>query len=209
MAGSAGALWPLHNLLQPLQALDQGWHLGPDHGRNYRGLRWRRADDRWHFGARPSFCCNFKKSHPDRCLGRSRGGLTTKIHALTDGNGLPVKLAITPGQTHDIQAAAGLLEGIGKGWMVLADKAYDADWLREMVSKQGGWANIPPKSNRKSPICFSPWLYKQRNLIERFFNKLKYYRRIATRYDKLGSTFLAMAKLACIRLRLRHYESTA
>jgi transposase len=61
----------------------------------------------------------------------------------------------------------------------------------------------------KAPICFSPWLYKQRNLIERFFNKLKYFRRIATRYDKLGSTFLAMAKLACIRLRLRHNESTA
>ena len=89
--------------------------------------------------------------------------------------------------------------------MVLGDKAYDADWLRAMVSAQGGWANIPPKRLRKSPIAFSPWLYKQRNLIERFFN----YRRIATRYDKLGSTFLAMVKLACIRLRLRHYESTA
>ena len=93
--------------------------------------------------------------------------------------------------------------------MLLADKAYDADWLRELVSGKGGWANIPPKRLRKSPIAFSPWLYKQRNLIERFFNKLKYYRRIATRYDKLGATFLAMAKLACIRIRLRHYESTA
>jgi len=120
-----------------------------------------------------------------------------------------VRLTITPGQTHDIQAAAELLGGICKGQMVLADKAYDADWLRELVSQQGGWANIPPQSNRTSPICFSPWLYKRRNLIERFFNKLKYYRRIATRYDKLGSTFLAMAKLASIRLRLRHYESTA
>jgi transposase len=128
---------------------------------------------------------------------------------LTDGDGLPVKLAITPGQTHDIQVAAELLRDVEKGQMVLADKAYDADWLREMVSKRGGWANIPPKSNRKSPICFSPWLYKQRNLIERFFNKLKYFRRIATRYDKLGSTFLAMVKLASIRLRLRHNESTA
>jgi transposase len=118
-------------------------------------------------------------------------------------------VAITPGQTHDIQAAAELLKDVGKGQMVLADRAYDADWLREQVSSQGGWANIPPKSNRKTPICFSPWLYKQRNLIERFFNKLKYCRRIATRYDKLGTTFLAMAKLACIRIRLRHYESTA
>lgn len=128
---------------------------------------------------------------------------------MTDGDGLPVKLVITPGQTHDIQAAAELLGDIRKGQMLLADRAYDADWLRDMVFEKGGWANIPPKTNRKSPICFSPWLYKQRNLVERFFNKLKYYRRIATRYDKLGSSFLAMVKLACIRLRLRHYESTA
>lgn len=128
---------------------------------------------------------------------------------MTDDDGLPVKLAITPGQTHDIRAAAELLSDIRKGQMVLADRAYDADWLRNLIFEQGGWANIPPKSNRKSPICFSPWLYKQRNLVERFFNKLKYYRRIATRYDKLGSSFLAMVKLASIRLRLRHYESTA
>ena len=128
---------------------------------------------------------------------------------MTDDDGLPVKLAITPGQTHDIRAAAELLSDIRKGQMVLADRAYDADWLRNLIFEQGGWANIPPKSNRKSPICFSPWLYKQRNLVERFFNKLKYYRRIATRYDKLGSSFLAMDKLASIRLRLRHYESTA
>ena len=65
--------------------------------------------------------------------------------------------------------------------------------------RTAGWANIPPKTNRKATICFSPGLYKKRNLVERFFNKLKYYRRIATRYDKL----------ACIRLCLRHYETTA
>jgi transposase len=120
-----------------------------------------------------------------------------------------VKVIITPGQTHDIKAAAELLAGISQGQMLLADRAYDADWLRAMVADGGGWANIPPKRNRRDPVCFSPWLYRQRNLIERFFNKLQYYRRIATRYDKLGSSFLAMTKLACIRLRLRHYESTA
>ena len=93
--------------------------------------------------------------------------------------------------------------------MLLANRAYDVEWLRDMVFTQGGWANIPPKSNRKSPICFLPRLYKQRNLVERFFNKLKYYRRVVTRCDELCSSFLAMVKLACIRLRLRHYESTA
>ena len=128
---------------------------------------------------------------------------------MTDENGLAIRLAITPGQTHDIKAAAELLEDIGKGQTLLADKAYDADWLREMLAEWGAWPNIPPRSNRKDPICFSPWLYRERNVIERFFNKLKYFRRIATRYDKLGSSFLAMIKLAAIRLRLRVYESTA
>ena len=93
--------------------------------------------------------------------------------------------------------------------MLLGDKACDADWVRQMVAERGGWVNSPPKSNRKDPICLSPLLYKARNVVERFFNKLKYFRRIATRYDKLGSSYLAMTKLASIRLRLRAYESTA
>lgn len=150
-----------------------------------------------------------RADHPDRCLGRSRGGLKTKIHALTDGKGLPIKIAVTPGNAHDLTAASELLDNLPSGAMLLADKAYDADWLRSRLSAERSWANIPPKSNRKEPIVFSPWLYKKRNLIERFFNKLKYYRRVATRYDKLGMTFLAMTKLACIRIVLRHNESTA
>jgi transposase len=128
---------------------------------------------------------------------------------VTDERGLPVRLAITPGQQHDATVAAALLDDLKAGQMLLADKAYDADWIRAMAYDRGAWANIPPRSNRKDPLCFSPRLYKARNVIERFFNKLKYFRRIATRYDKLGSTFLAMIKLAAIRLRLRVYESTA
>jgi len=93
--------------------------------------------------------------------------------------------------------------------MVLADKAYDANAIREMIDGQGAWANIPPKSNRKDPICFSPHLYKARNLVERFFNKIKHFRRIATRYDKLAANYMAMLKLASIRVWLRAYESTA
>ncbi|MGO7353914.1 IS5 family transposase [Rhizobium ruizarguesonis] len=150
-----------------------------------------------------------RADHQDRCLGRSRGGLTTKIHAVTDGNGLPIKITITPGHAHDLTAASELLDHLPVGAMLLGDKAYDADWLRAKVRTRGSWANIPPKSNRKIPLVFSPWLYKKRNLIERFFSKLKCYRRIATRYDKLGMNFLAMTKLACVRLTLRHNESVA
>lgn len=126
-----------------------------------------------------------KASHPDRCVGRSRGGLTTKIHALIDGLGLPIKVVITPGQVHDLTAATEMLDGVRDGDTLLADKAYDANWPRGMMRARGSWASIPPKSNRKRPTVFSPWLYRKRNLIERFFNKLKCSRRIATRYEKL------------------------
>ncbi len=102
-----------------------------------------------------------------------------------------------------------LLNALPEDAMVLADKAYDANAIREMIDGQGAWANIPPKSNRKDPICFSPHLYKARNLVERFFNKIKRFRRIATRYDKLAANYMAMIKLASIRVWLRAYESTA
>jgi transposase len=79
---------------------------------------------------------------------------------------------------------------------------------RELARQQGAWANIPPKRNRKDPICFSPYLYRARNLIERFFNKIKQCRRVATRYDKLAANYLAFVKLASIRIWLRANEST-
>ena len=152
-------------------------------------------------------------------MGRSRGGLTTKIHAVVEARGLPIRLGLTPGQAYDGEAAMELLNALPEAAMVLAYKAYDANAIREMIDGQGAWANIPPKSNRKDPICFSPHLYKARNLVERFFNKIKHFRRIATRYDKLPQT-TAMIKLArhrarrprqaaSIRVWLRAYESTA
>jgi len=82
---------------------------------------------------------------------------------------------------------------------VLADKAYDADRIRELIQNQGATPNIPPKSNRKWKPCFSKRLYRERNLIERFFSKLKHFRRVATRYDKLAANFLAMIQLASMR----------
>jgi transposase len=85
----------------------------------------------------------------------------------------------------------------------------DADWIRELARQQGASPNISPKQNRKDPICFSPYLYRARNLIERFFNKIEQCRRIATRYDKLAANYLAFIKLASIRIWLRANESTA
>lgn len=93
--------------------------------------------------------------------------------------------------------------------MLLADKGYDANALRNAVTEQKAWANIPPKANRKDPMCFSPFLYKARNLVERFFNQAKQFRRIATRYDKLAENYLAALKLVSVRIWLRGNESTS
>lgn len=92
--------------------------------------------------------------------------------------------------------------------IVLADKACDADRIRTLIEEQGATPNIPPKGNRRWKPCFSKRLYRERNLIERFFSKLKHFRRVATRYDKLAENFLAMVQLGSMRLGLRAYEST-
>ena len=141
-------------------------------------------------------------------MGRSRGGLTSKIHAVVDAHGLPLRLGLTAGETHDNRLCSILLSELQPKTMLLADRGYDADWIRALASEQGAWANIPPKRNRKEPICFSPYLYRARNLIERFFNKIKQCRRVATRYDKLAANYLAFVKLASIQLWLRVYEFT-
>jgi transposase len=141
-------------------------------------------------------------------MGRSRGGLTSKIHAVVDSSGLPVRLALTTGEAHDNRLAAKLLSRLKSGSMLLADRGYDADWIRDLVRQRGAWANIPPKRNRTEAMCFSPYLYRARNLVERFFNKIKHCRRVATRYDKLAANYLAFVQLASIRLWLRVNEST-
>jgi len=142
-------------------------------------------------------------------MGRSRGGLTTKIHALVDANGMPIALKLTEGQAHDGRSAADMLEGVQAGQILLADRAYDSNALRESMNTRGAWANIRPMPNRVEPPVFSPFLYRYRNLVERFFNRLKHYRAIATRYDKHAANYLAAVKLASVRIWLRHYESVS
>jgi len=183
--------------------------VGPNDGRHNRRLRRRHPNDRQHFYPGAPTGCDGKKGDRDHCLGRSRGGLTTKIHAVVDAQGLPIRLSLTAGQAHDGPAALSLLDRLDPRAIVLADKAYDADGIRSLIETQGAVPNIPAKSNRKWKPCFSKRLYRERNLIERFFSKLKHFRRIATRYDKLAENFLGMVQLASMRLWLRAYESTA
>jgi len=139
----------------------------------------------------------------DGCMGRSRGGLTTKIHAVVDADGRPIRLVLTAGQAHDGRVAEPLLQTISKGAILLADKADDTNAIRAFAKKRQAWANIPAKSNRKGSFPFSRWVYRQRNLVERFFSKLKQFRGIATRYDKNPMNFLAAVKLAAARIWIR------
>ncbi len=118
------------------------------------------------------------------------------------------RLALTAGEAHDNRLATKLFSRLNAGAMLLADREYDADWIRALVGQRGAWANIPPRRNRKDALCFSPYLYRARNLVERFFNKIKHCRRVATRYDKLAANYLALIQLVSIRLWLRVHEST-
>jgi len=142
-------------------------------------------------------------------MGHSRGGLTTKIHAVVDANGLPIALKLTEGQAHDAPPAMELLGTMGPGQILLADRAYDSDALRASLTTRGVWANVKPRTNRTRTLAFSAFLYKERNLVERFFNKLKHFRGVATRYDKLAENYLAGIKLASARIWMRHNESVA
>ena len=142
-------------------------------------------------------------------MGRSRGGLTTKIHALVDACGLPILLQLSEGQAYDGHSAKDMLATLGRGDVLLADRAYDSDALRESIAARGAKANIKPMPNRRKPPKFNKRLYRERNLVERFFNKLKQFRAIATRYDKRDDNYLAAVKRASARIWMRFNESMA
>ena len=139
-------------------------------------------------------CSRHKKgTQQTEALGRSRGGFTTKLHARCDARGLPLGFVLTPGQTHDVQGFGPLFRMIGERVEAfLADRGYDADAGVEAV--------IPAKSNRRNPVPHDPTKYRWRNLVERLFNKLKNWRRVATRYDKTKESYLGFVALASIKL---------
>lgn len=131
-----------------------------------------------------------------QAIGRSRGGRTTKIHALTDGRGRPLAFLLTGGQAADCRAAEPLIERLVPGVVVQADKGYDTNRVRRLIEDRGDAPNIPPRCHRRWKNCFSPYLYRARNAIERMFGRLKDFRRIATRYDRLAHNYLAAVCLA-------------
>ena len=126
--------------------------------------------------------------------GRSRGGLSTKIHAAVDALGNPIRFILTQGQASEYEQANAMMAGFQADF-VLADKGYDANELIETIQSTGAVAVIPPRKNRIESRVYDKIIYKERNFVERLFQKLKHYRRMATRYERLARNDRAMLSL--------------
>ena len=138
----------------------------------------------------------------DQDLGRSRGGFGAKVHLAVESLGLPLEIVLSPGQDADITHAPALLGG-HEPEAVLGDKGYDSDAFAAAVEARGAAVVIPPRSNRKTPRDYDVVLYKERNKVERCINRLKQFRRVATRYEKTSRNFLGMVLFAAITLWLK------
>ena len=136
-----------------------------------------------------------------QALGRTKGGMNTKLHAVVDEAGQAAALFLSPGNDADISHAQTVLAEIPAD-MVVADKGYDSDAFRQWLTARGIKPCIPPRSNRKTPARFSKVSYRKRHLIENFFERIKNFRRVATRYDKLAQTFFGFACLAATMVAL-------
>ena len=137
-----------------------------------------------------------------QALGRSRGGFSTKIHVSVDGLGNPLRFILTGGQRHDITQAEELIAGYA-GEQVLADKGYDSQEFREHILALGMTPVIPPRSNWKEPAGYDRHLYRERHLVECFINKIKHYRRIFSRFEKLDTRYLGFLHFTAALIWLR------
>lgn len=134
----------------------------------------------------------------ERAIGKSRGGATTKIHIAADAHGNPIDFEITGGEVHDAKVAEAIITKVGGGENFIGDKGYDSESIRDQIRKAGMNPVIPRKSNSIKPNPeFDSHLYKHRHLVENLFARLKHFRSIATRYEKLERNFRAMVFLAC------------
>src|SRR5450759_64025 len=199
LAGLAGAARRLEGGSYALYSLGQGGCLGAGLQASRRACRQRIRDDRFDHRACPSAQrWRPKKAGEDEAIGRSKGGLSTKINATVDALGNPTGFTLTPGQACDLDGADILLPQIAAD-IVIADKGFDADErVIEPLEKAGKITVIPPKANRKHKREYDKELYTARHLIENFFAKRKQFRAISTRYDKRAINFLAGIYLASI-----------
>jgi transposase len=138
----------------------------------------------------------------DQALGHSRGGFSTKIHITTDGLGNPLRLELTPGQRHDIIKAHDLMVALEFEHLI-ADLSYGAEDFRQELIAAGTEPVIPPKKNALQPHDYDEWRYRERHLIECFIGKIKHFRRVFSRFDKLASRFLGFLHFVSTLVWLR------
>ena len=188
---------PAYDDLQSLHALGSARRRGEFVSRTCgaRSIN-RHPDDRLDAHQDASLCCGRKRGEQTQAISRSRGGRNTKIHALADAKGRLLSILLTGGQAHDCPPAQRLIRRTKAAKKLLADKAYDSAELRQWLTERGTKPVIPNTSNRKQPFSFSKKTYRQRHLIENAFCRLKDFRRVFTRYDRLARNFLASVCLA-------------
>jgi transposase len=156
------------------------------------------ADDRLDACEGASLGSGRKRGEQKQAVGRSRGGRNTKIHALADVKGRLIAILLTGGQAHDCPVAERLIRRVKLSKCMLGDTAYDSGSLRDELGDHGTKPVIPNRCNRKQPFTFNKRLYKLRWRIESAFNRLKDFRRVATRYDRLARNYLASVCLAAV-----------
>ncbi|WP_260581104.1 IS5 family transposase [Sphingopyxis sp. PET50] len=156
--------------------------------------------DATHLKAHRTAASLLKKGLLPRCIGRSRGGLTTKLHVLCDGRGRPLRLHLTEGQRSDHKGAEALVKIMPEAERLIGDRAYASRWFRKTLADRGIAACIPPHRSHKVQNCYDKNLYRQRHKIENLFARLKDWRRIHTRYDRCADIFLAAITFAAIFL---------
>ena len=189
VAGLPLGLRAAHDDLQPLEPLERAGHLDAAvRGAGERGAC-RRGDDRQFCRQGAAGLRWWKRGPAAQAIGRSRGGRTTKVHAVCDGIGRLRAFLLSPGNIADITVAPDLIASAPVGKTFIADKGYDATPLRDSVAARGARVVIPNNATRRRPYPFDAVAYRDRNLIERMFCTLKDRRRIATRYDKLARNF--------------------
>ena len=185
-------VWSCQDDLQSLRTLGRARRLGEVVSQSCRS--WSidgYADDRLHAHQGAPLGIGRKKGEHKQAIGRSRGGRNTKIHAIADAKGRLLSFLLTGGEAHDCPPAERLIRRTKTAKRLLGDRAYDSAALRQWLEHRGTKPVVPNRSNRKQPFSFDRRSYKKRHRIENAFCRLKDFRRIATRYDRLARNYLA------------------
>ncbi|MEJ0091894.1 MAG: IS5 family transposase [Methylocella sp.] len=198
MERCAQGLRAAQDALQSLHPLEPARRLRP----HIRRARWRRSKARAHHDRRHASEGASHSGEPaqkgalPRRIGRTKGGLNSKLHVVCDGAGKPLVMLLSEGQMSDHKGARLMLKALPPASMLIADRGYDSNWFRAALKARGVEPCIPPTRSRKLPIAYDKTLYRQRHKIENMFAKLKDWRRIATRYDRCAHTFFSAICIA-------------